>query len=34
MRGDLVLGYDQKNIFKAKKRTIINELLFVKGIKR
>ena len=32
VRGDLVLGYYQKKIFKAKKRTIINELLFVKVI--
>jgi hypothetical protein len=32
VRGDLVLGYYQKKIFKAKKRTIMNELLFVKVI--
>lgn len=32
VRGDLVLSYYQKKIFKAKKRTIMNKLLFVKGI--
>jgi hypothetical protein len=32
VRDDLVIGYYQKKIFKAKNRTIMNELLFVKVI--